>query len=57
MKGSNCTNDTGISLPNLSYTVHAKIISICLKRITELLNRIKYKFQGMEEYRKCLQCI
>jgi hypothetical protein len=29
MKGSNCNNDMQISLPNLTYTVYAKI-SICL---------------------------
>jgi len=51
MKGSNCNNETGISLPNLTYTVYAKIISTCSKRITELLNRIKHKFQGMTKYR------
>ena len=46
-------NDTGISLPNLTYTVYAKILSMCLKIITELLNRIKHKSQGMAKYRKC----
>lgn len=35
MKESKCNNDTGISLPNLTYTVYAKLISIGLKRITE----------------------
>jgi hypothetical protein len=53
-KGNNCNNDTGISLPNITDTVYAEIISICLERITELLNRIKHKFRGMTKYRKCL---
>lgn len=57
MKGSNCNCDTGISLPNLTYTVYTKIISVGLKRITELLNRIKHKCQGMTKCRMCIQCI
>lgn len=54
IEGSNCNNYTGINMPNLTYTVYAKIISTCLKRITDLLNRIKHKFQGMTKYRVSL---
>jgi len=55
VKGSNCNNDWGISLPNLTYTVYAKIISVCLNRITELLNRIVKTQKVSLVYLKLLQ--
>jgi hypothetical protein len=52
MKGSNCNNDKGISFPNLTYAVYAKIISIRLKETYTTAEQDQTQISGYDKIQK-----